>query len=301
MAQCLEHVVASRARARSPRTARATWRRGRRAASTTSQSSMPSPVATAIAAALSKPPSKTAEPVEHVPAALVERASTTSRPSPAASGGARPRVRRPPVSSRNRSSSRSAISRGVIDTTRAGRELDGERDAVEAAADLGDRLGVPGVEDEGRLDRVRPVAEQPHRVVADQRGAVGRRGDREGPQRPHLLAVDTETLAARREHAHTWAMLDQRRGERAGGVEQVLAVVEHEEQSLGTEELCDRVGEVVACARRNARARPRRSGASSRRRSPRRARRSTRRRGSPAAPPPRPGPRAGSCRRRRRR
>ena len=46
-------------------------------------------------------------------------ASTTSRPWRATSGDVPPRLRRPPVRSRNRSSSSAAISEAVIDTTRA--------------------------------------------------------------------------------------------------------------------------------------------------------------------------------------
>ena len=114
-------------------------------------------------------------------------------------------VRRPPVSSRNRSSSRPAISAGAHGDDARRRELDRERDAVEPAADLGDRARRRPRASVEVGASPRPLARRRDCTAAlvDDRvdvRDVGGHGER--PQRNHLLAVDGEALATRGEDAH---------------------------------------------------------------------------------------------------
>ena len=98
-------------------------------------------------------------------------------------------VRRPPVSRRKRSSRRAGdLGRAHRDDARRG-ELDRERDAVEPAADLGDRGRVRVVERERRPRRVAPARRTA--ATASSRRRRRRRpcvGDAERAQRPDLLA-----------------------------------------------------------------------------------------------------------------
>ena len=110
----------------------------------------------------------------------------------------------------------------------AGRgQLDAERQAVEPSADLGDRAAV-GVE----------VGAGGPRPQHEQGGGVR---ERERRHRPHLLAVDAERLPARGEHDDAGALRDDALGQPCGGVQHVLAVVEHEQQRPGGEVLDDRL------------------------------------------------------------
>ena len=214
-------------------------------------------------------------------------------------------VRRPPVSRRNRSSRRSAISRGVHrDDPRRG-ELDGQRDPVEAPADLGDRVGGrrrrarsrPAPRARARRSRRDRVgAPRPHRARHPRRGRRATGAPRPArPRRrdPRGSSRGSRTLAALPEHAFA---------ELAGRVEEVLAVVEHQQQLAGR-------GGTRGCwpsrSRPGRGLTPERGGDDLHERvrvgrRPR-ARRATRRRGSGGAPRPRPGWRGGSSRRRRRR
>ncbi len=156
-----------------------------------------------------------------------------------------------------------------------GGQLDRERQAVEPAADLGDRaldLAV-GVE-------VRPGGAG---TLHEQRGGVG--GGHRG-QRPDLLALDAERLAARGEHDDAGAVRHHAIEQPRRGVEHVLAVVQHEQQRArprGTRSPSARSSGRAAAARA---ARSRRPGSPGRRRPAAPARRATPRRGT--APAPRP-------------
>ena len=97
-----------------------------------------------------------------------------------------------------------------------GSQLDRERQAVEAPADLGD-LAVRG---EVGATASGPLHEQLHRFP------LAQRVDRDLP-----LAVDVQRLAARHEHGQTRTRAD-RLGDAGGRVEQMLEVVEHEQQAL---------------------------------------------------------------------
>ena len=116
------------------------------------------------------------------------------------------------------------------------RELDGEGYPVEAAADVGD-VGVgPRVGGHLRVRRTGTVAEQLLGRAVDARTC---RCDVERLHRPHLLAVDAERLPARREDADAWAPVEDIAREGTGGIEDVLAVVEDDEDLLLPEEVDD--------------------------------------------------------------
>ena len=132
-------------------------------------------------------------------------------------------------------------------------ELDCERNAVEAAADLGDRGRVRRIEFETGARGASTVDEERRRVTPrDVVRRVGGLGQRQRAQRPHLLAVDRESLAARRENANLRASAHHTIREPARGVEEVLAVVEYEQELFGAEELNDARFERHAGSRRHA-------------------------------------------------
>jgi hypothetical protein len=95
---------------------------------------------------------------------------------------------------------------------------------------------------EDGVHRVRAIDEQPPRVNPhDGLEVVGRVRSGERAQRPHLLALDREPLTARRQDAHARRVAQHRGDEPGSGIEQMLAVVEDQEQALGTEELDDAI------------------------------------------------------------
>ena len=119
-----------------------------------------------------------------------------------------------------------------------GGELDRQRDAIEAPAHLGDgaQFGRAGVE--VGLDRDRTFDEEADGGAARQGccvGAVGRDGER--PQWDHLLALHREAFTTRGQDADVGAASDHALREHTGGVDEVLAVVQHHEQVLALEEL----------------------------------------------------------------
>lgn len=67
----------------------------------------------------------------------------------------------------------------------------------------------------------------------------------------YLLTVDGEPFAAGGQHPDVRAGLDDPLGQIGGRIEEVLAVVEHEEQVLGPEELDDAPGQIHAGAARH--------------------------------------------------
>jgi hypothetical protein len=104
------------------------------------------------------------------------------------------------------------------------RQLDGEGHPVEAGADLGDAGPVVG----GRLEgpgRRRPLDEQRHRVALA--GLVGQRQPRHGED---PLERQDEPGPAGGEDPHRRARRQQPLDEHGDAVEQVLAVVEHEDR-----------------------------------------------------------------------
>lgn len=109
----------------------------------------------------------------------------------------------------------------------AGRQLHGQRDAVQPAAELGDPLGGGRGDLEGRQHRPRPVGEQPHRV-RQHAGADG--ADRQRRQRQQVLARGAQRLPAGGQHPQARHRPQQRVGQLGAGLHQVLAAVQHDQQ-----------------------------------------------------------------------
>ncbi len=97
---------------------------------------------------------------------------------------------------------------------------------------------------ERRLHGARAIDEQAHRVEIRQRGGGDGRArirERKRGQRIGRLAGDAQRLAARREHLEAGARLQEPVRELGARVDQVLAVVEHDEQASVCHELRQRV------------------------------------------------------------
>src|SRR5262245_55144417 len=95
-----------------------------------------------------------------------------------------------------------------------GGELDGKRHAVEAPADLRDRLGVAVVDGEIWPGMASAVAEQLDRLVSE----------RQRRNLPDHLTADHEGLTTGRQDGHSWGGCQQIVDERGTGFEQVFAV-----------------------------------------------------------------------------
>ena len=221
----------------------------------------------------------------------------TSRPRARSVWWRSSRRRRPPVSSRNRSSSRS-------------RELGrAHRRSIRAAASS-IASGMPS-----SRRQISPTASASSARRARSRGTAARarstnsatasplRPSRiaERRHRPEPLAVEPQALAARRQHLHARARAQRspRRARRAG-VEEVLAVVEHQQQLPAAQALDDALVHVDCPAlRRTAQRGGDRIGHRVRVADRRELARTTRRRGYSADHlGRRPAARGGSCRRR---
>ena len=117
--------------------------------------------------------------------------------------------------------------------TTSGGELQRERDAIEAMADLRDRRGVRIGDHERRAGAARAIDEQADRLVLRQRGyrqdRLGRRS-RQRTDPPRDLARNAERLAGSREHLHGAVLCQERRGEPGTRFDEVLTVVQHQER-----------------------------------------------------------------------
>ena len=154
-------------------------------------------------------------------------------------------ARREPASTRNRSGRRAGELVRAHRAHARRRQLERERHAVEPDAELGDGAPVALVEGEVGLGRGGPGHEQLHR---GDRGEVGQRlvgvaRHRQRRHRPHQLGRDAERLPAGGEDLHLRAPLQHQVDQLAGGVDHVLAVVEHQEEAARREHVDDRVGE----------------------------------------------------------
>ncbi|GAA2640289.1 hypothetical protein GCM10010411_95690 [Actinomadura fulvescens] len=97
------------------------------------------------------------------------------------------------------------------------RQLDGERDAVELAADGHDVRRRRVVHREAGADRGGAVGEQPHRRVPQRFARVGAGGrQRERRNGAQHLAGDAEGLAARRQHPYTGGLGERASSDEAG-------------------------------------------------------------------------------------
>ena len=123
------------------------------------------------------------------------------------------------------------------------RQLDGQRQAVQPAADLDEGVGVVRRDVEAGFDGLRPGREEAHRFrladfVQGARGLAVFDGDeRTGPlrrepqwrQRQLQLAAQVEPLPASGDHAQPWAA-GKEIGHQRGGAHHLLEVVEDEQQ-----------------------------------------------------------------------
>ena len=211
-------------------------------------------------------------------------------------------ARLPRVSSLNRWSSRATRSSGDIDRTRAAASSIASGMPSRRRHTTADRTGVAIREHEVVLRGVRAVHEQPHRVrLASSSSTV--RVVLGNPQRRHRddpLACERETLPARRQHRHPRTTVGDRFDLARDRIEQMLAVVEHQQRPLRSQVLEHRFLERPPgddCTRRLAASVSHTAPG----RSPARTRTTTRRRGSRRRPRPRPRAQDGSCRRHRHR
>ena len=86
------------------------------------------------------------------------------------------------------------------------------------------------------------IEEQAHAGDAGEpRAAVGLGGDRQRRQRQHLLAVQRQRLAAGGDDRQPRAARQQRRGDHACGLQDVLAVVEHHQRRVPRERIADQI------------------------------------------------------------
>jgi len=127
------------------------------------------------------------------------------------------------------------------------RQLERQRDAVESGADLRDRRGVLRRDPEVGLRGRRPLDEQSDGLAPGQRlGRLGRRrvtgaGQRQRRHAEGRLAGDPQQFAAGGQHPHAGAATEEGVREAGGGLDQVLAVVQHEQQALGLERVGERL------------------------------------------------------------
>ena len=118
-----------------------------------------------------------------------------------------------------------------------GRELDRERYSVQPPADLGDRGRSVGVEHEITARLLGAFHEELHCVCGDD--LCGRRplvGQRKRPHHHHPLAAHSEPFAPGREHTDAGARRQKSCDQLRSGVEEVLAVVEHDQELLANGE-----------------------------------------------------------------
>ena len=137
-------------------------------------------------------------------------------------------------------------------------QLERQRNAVEPAADFGDRRRVVRADGELGRDLARTVDEEAHRLVGQQRLRVVRdtlRRDRQRTHRDHPLSRQAEPLAARRQHAQRRRGRQQPLGQRRGRGEDVLAVVEHQQHPARTAVADQRLGDGRVALFANAEAR----------------------------------------------
>ena len=167
---------------------------------------------------------------------------TTSRPLAAASGAARPRCGSHPSAVGTARRAAIAISPASSCGPRRG-ELERERDPVEAAGELRDRMRF--VSSSWNRLPASPARSTKRRTASvdasssSVRSSVGRSSER---TRDHLLPANAETLAAGRRARGRPGTPQRSRRQSRGGADQMLAVVEHDENSLASEHLGNAVG-----------------------------------------------------------
>ncbi len=116
--------------------------------------------------------------------------------------------------------------------TASGGQLQGEGDAIHAAADLTHRVGIQIGEREARTCPLGAVCEQAHGVEhrqLDDIQPVARTGDRQGRHPPRDLARHPERLATGGQDREPRTGGEQAVGEVRDGVDDVLAVVQNDQ------------------------------------------------------------------------
>ena len=145
------------------------------------------------------------------------------------------RSRAPPVSSGRRCSSRAQHRLRREQPDAGGGQLDGQRQPVQATADLGDGRRVLVGEREVGLTAPRPLDEQGHRRVAGASGSARRRlpsvGQRQRRHRELVLAAQLQRRPAGHQHLQARARRQQLGDDRRGGAG-LLEVVQQQQQAL---------------------------------------------------------------------
>ena len=123
------------------------------------------------------------------------------------------------------------------------RQLDGQRDAVQPGTDLGHGRRVLGRHLERGLHRHRTVAEEPHRRVAGRRFDRSRlpevwHGKRRHP--PDDLTGDAQRLPAGGQEAQLGTGAQQGVSQPGAGIGEVLAVIEHQQQTPELQRVSER-------------------------------------------------------------
>ena len=109
------------------------------------------------------------------------------------------------------------------------RQLDGQGDAVKPAANIGHGSGIVFIDRKAGLGQAGAVDEEPHRFGRLQGRRVRRRWQRQRAHRQHLLTGHAQGLTAGGQQCQLRTAVKQRLGDCGGGVDQVLAVVQHDE------------------------------------------------------------------------
>ena len=134
-----------------------------------------------------------------------------------------------------------------------GGELDRQRDAVQAGADLRDVGSSVLVDGKVGACGAGPVDEQPHGVIAGERLERGVRSGLRCPQRrdpPGDLARHAERLAARDQDTDCWTGTEEPLDELSNCVEDVLGVVERDQRRAVLVEVADQPLERIDARRR---------------------------------------------------
>ena len=126
-----------------------------------------------------------------------------------------------------------------------GGELDREWDRVEASTDFHDLLRVRRVELQARPGRLRPIHEQLHRFTRRDflQARLRRRWDAQRRHPQQSLPGHAERLPARRQHPHPRRRAQDRLGDLGRCVQQVLAVVQHDQRLLARQVVTDALGQ----------------------------------------------------------
>jgi hypothetical protein len=140
----------------------------------------------------------------------------------------------PEVSRLKRSSRRAAISAAGEDSHPGGRQLERQRYAIQAAADVAHGRGGVGVEHEGGLDGSGAVHEEPRRVGLGEpfRRCLLRARHAQRRHRQQGFPGHAQALPAGHQEPHPGRRPEHFAGDLGAGLDQVLTVVEHDQEFL---------------------------------------------------------------------